>query len=185
VRGCCLPQGTAIAAARHSKVLGAEKFELISPDGNKRGVLEVTPEGTGAIALYDASGKSRAELTVKSARWRRRGILRQRWQPTDRLGDGLSGRSGIALYNAKGHELAGLTVADNGETSLTLYDLSGRARAGLGVAANGQPALALFDQNGKNRAELHLKADGSPGLALADDSGKTVAGLPMSSASSP
>src|SRR5260221_4278796 len=58
--------GTAIAAARHVRVLTAEKFELINADGNKRGVMEVSRDGTGAISLYDASGKSRAELTVRA-----------------------------------------------------------------------------------------------------------------------
>jgi hypothetical protein len=136
--------GTAMAAARHVRVLTAEKFELVNADGNKRGVMEVSRDGTGAISLYDASGKSRAELTVSP-----RGGAAVAFYDSDGnrrvvLGEGLSGRSGLALYDAKGHQLAGLTVANNGETSLTLYDLSGRARAGLGVASNGQPALALF-----------------------------------------
>ena len=59
-------QGVAIAAGRHTKVLAAETFELVNSSGSKRGVVEVTQDGTGAIALYDASGKSRAELTVRA-----------------------------------------------------------------------------------------------------------------------
>ena len=58
--------GTAIAATRHTKVLKAERFELVGPDGSNRGVLHVTRNGTAAIGLYDASGKSRAELTVEA-----------------------------------------------------------------------------------------------------------------------
>ena len=34
---------TAFAATHHSHLVAAEKFELVSPDGAQRGVMQVTP----------------------------------------------------------------------------------------------------------------------------------------------
>lgn len=180
------PDAVASAAAPHSRVIRAEKFELVAPDGTQRGLMQVTPRGMAALSLYDAAGKSRAEFKVMAdgsssavafydSMGRRRVVV----------GESRDGLGGIGLYSAKGIQIGGLSATQDGHSSLTLYDLSGKARAGLGLPASGQPALALFDQNGRDRAQLYLKSDGSPGLALADANGKTFSGLPATSPAAP
>jgi len=148
---------TAFAATHHSRILAAEKFELVAPDGARRGVIQVTPRGTAVLAFYDAKGKSRAEFKVTADGASVAAFFDDMGRRRVVVGQALGDRSGIAIYSPKGPQLAGLGTAP----------------------ASGQPALALFDQDGKERAQFYLKSNGSPGLAFADASGKTISGLPQ------
>jgi len=144
------------SAARRTHAVSAEEFTLLDHQGKQRAIMKTTGGGA-ALDFYDQNGQRRVMI-----------------------GEGPSGRNGVAIYSAGGKQIASLTVADDNQASLTLYDASsGRARAGLGVAKDGSPAIVLFDKNGKDRAEMHVNPSGKAGIALADETGKTVAGLPQ------
>jgi hypothetical protein len=175
----------ALHHAHRARTVEAEKFVLLGPNGDQRGMIQVSDKGTAALYLNDESGKERAELKVAADGRASLGFYDDSGLKRVVVGEGSAAGSpaGIGVFSADGNQVAGLSSSPNGEVNLTLYDgKTGLARAGLGLAADGTPALALFDQNGKDRAELHLNKEGKPGLALADESGKSISGLPMQSA---
>ena len=176
--------GPTVAAAAHAThTVRAEKFELVDEGDNRRGLLEVTPDGMSDLILYDGQGHDRTEYRVAHDGTASLGFFDDTGAHRVLLGEAPNGRSGVSIYGAHGRLLAELAVDEHDEANVTLYDPNtGRARVGLGVATTGGPALALFDEKGNDRAELHVTATGKPGLAFADETGKTVAGLPIKAA---
>jgi hypothetical protein len=159
----------------------AEEFVLVGPNRERRGVIQVSDQGTAALYLNDANGKERTELKVAADGLASLGFYDANGNQRVVVGKGASPQSqaGIGIFSADGNQVASLSSTDSGEVNMTLYDnKTGLARVGLGLAADGTPALVLFDASGKDRAELHVTSSG-PGLALADEKGKSIAGLPM------
>ncbi len=175
----------ALRHGHHARTVEAEKFVLLGPNGDQRGVMRVSDKGTAALYFVDADGKERAEFRVAADGRSSVGFYDNTGRRRVIVGEGVGAgdQSGIGVFSADGAQIASLSSLNEGQVSLTLYDSkTGLARAGLALGPGGAPALVLFDQNGKDRAELHLDKNGNPGLALADASGKTIAGLPMESA---
>jgi hypothetical protein len=172
-------------ALRHphrARTVEAQEFVLLGPNGDRRGIIQVSDQGTASFYLNDQNGKERTELRVAADGRASLEFYDAAGNQRIVVGDGASPQSqaGIGVFSADGNQVASLSSTASGEVSITLYDnKTGLARAGLGLAADGTPALALFDQNGKDRAELHVTSSGKPGLALADENGKSIAGLPM------
>jgi hypothetical protein len=173
-------EGLALASPHTARVIRAEKFVLVGPDGTERGAIKVTARGIADVELNDGQGRDRAEFRVGADGTSAVSFYDEQGVRRIVLGNTPTGRDGLVIFAPSGRQLASFAAADDNQSSVTLYDPNtGVARVGLGVAANGEPALALFDQKGHDRAELHVNSSGKPGLALADESGKTVAGLPM------
>jgi hypothetical protein len=165
------------AAVGHEKVVRAEQFVLVGPNGVQRAVMRVAA-GAAVLAMFDGTGRDRAEFRVPNDGGAQIGFYDKTGSQRVVVGETPVGRSGIAIYATGGRQIATLSVSEDNQASLTLYDpKTGKARAGLGASADGSPALVLFDQQGKDRLELHVRPDGKPGIALADENGKRIAGL--------
>lgn len=177
-----MPQG-ALAATRSARVrnrtLEAQRFVLLGPHGERRGLLHVLKNGTADLAMMDQNGRVRAEMRVAADGGAAIGFYDPEGRRRVIVGESAKDHAGIGLYNTAGKQVAGLSSQPSGPVSFTLYDPStGLARAGLGVNAQGVPALVLLDKQGRDRAEFHLMPDGTPGLVLADENGKTIAAMP-------
>ena len=57
-------QSVAMAAAKHAKIVKAEKFVLVDAKGEQRALLDVASTGTAFLALYDPQGMDRVDLRV-------------------------------------------------------------------------------------------------------------------------
>jgi hypothetical protein len=172
----------ALRHGHHARTVEAERFVLLGPNGDQRGVMRVSDKGTAALYFVDADGKERAEFRVAADGRSAVGFYDNAGRRRVIVGEGVGAadQSGIGVFSTDGAQIASLTSLPDGQVSLTLYDSkTGMARAGLGLGSDGAPALVLFDQGGKDRAELHLNKNGNPGLAFADASGKTISGLPV------
>jgi hypothetical protein len=171
-------------AEGRARTISAEQFVLLDTNGSQRAVMKVASDGTTHLAMFDGTGRNRADFRVTRAGESALGFYDQNGSPRVLVGEALGGRDGIAIYSTGGRQIATLSVSQDNQASLTLYDPNtGKARAGLGTASTGSPALVLFDQNGSDRAEIHVKPNGKPGIVLADENSKSIAGMPMHSAS--
>ena len=113
------PRGGAV-----QKVVKAEAFHLVAPDGTVRALLVTLPEGTG-LTLYGKDGPSRAVLGVAA-----------------------DGTTGLTLYDKERVEHAQLSVSPDGTTRLGLSDESGTKRAIIFVSPDGSPGVGLYDEAG-------------------------------------
>ena len=118
------PQALAQAGAAQ-KVITAEAFHLVAPDGTLRASLTVDDDGAVGLRLVDKDGTPRAGLLVSA-----------------------DGSPGLHLVDEDGEDRAGLTVSADGALGLDLRDKDGKTRAGLVVSADGTPLLVLHDKDG-------------------------------------
>jgi hypothetical protein len=114
------------AQAPVSKVLRAERFEVVDSQGNARAFLAVLSDGSPALALGAKDGKIRAMLT-----------LRPDGSPMLNLVD--KARKGRAV----------LTLRPDGSPVLRLLNKEGKAGAMLSVLSDGSPELRLWDKAGR------------------------------------
>jgi hypothetical protein len=109
-------------ATHRSRVVAAERFNLLDSTGKTRAELLMLGDGP-ALKLYDAQRKVRAALSI--------------YQSTPFLG----------LYDPSGMARIGLTNTAEEGPSLWLADATGRPRAQLD-AIGGHPRLYLQDKKG-------------------------------------
>jgi hypothetical protein len=125
--------GVALFNASGSPVVGLSNDQhgtalTVSDSGKVRVALGVSGDGSSNLELYDAQKKLRAAIGFK----------------------GNSG--GVALFNASGSPVAGLSNDQHG-TALTVSD-SGKVRVALGVSGDGSSNLELYDAQKKLRAAI-------------------------------
>jgi hypothetical protein len=164
---------------RHARIVRAERFVVVGPNGEDRISMQVTGHGIADIALADAQGRNRAEIRVTPQGGAAIGFYDA--DGGKRLIAGLTDENsaGIAMYSTAGRQLMAMAAQHTGDMALTLYDPnSGLARAGLGLGPEGSPALVMFDKSGREREEMSLSKPDTPNLLAIDQAGKTIAALP-------
>ena len=128
------------------EVVRAGRFEVVDDQGVMRaafGHLSVLWNNNPGLFLYDAAGKTRAELF---------------------LGD--HGSPGLVLSGPDGLGRAAFDLEADGSPGVTFIGTGAKQLARFGLEADGSNALSLQDAAGKTRVKLGLGADGSPGMAL-------------------
>lgn len=168
-----LLRGESVIAQESSpsvKVLAAEEFRLIGPDGKVRARLVAQADGAEGLMFYDGSGKIRAEMGVNAA-----------------------GVSELALYDQAGKQrkpegFAYLFVLPNGGPRLSLVGDAANltvaspqlvSHATLKVEPDHNPVLSL-EGHGKGSALLTMLHDGNPSFVLYDPEGYRRAMLEVS-----
>jgi hypothetical protein len=163
--GARLTNAPSVEAQRgRAKVVEAEEFRLVQPDGKAVGRFQVDSNGRPNLALFDAHGEVRAVLGVLA-----------------------SGSPHLALSDRQGQVRAALAVWTDERVSLILSDGTGTPRAQVAVPSDGSPSVELSDRAGKLRAVVgavpmdlatnpRLRQESS--LALFDGEGKAAWSAP-------
>lgn len=107
------------------KVVEAERFVLLDPNGETRAVLVVTNGGAG-LYLYDNKGKLRTGLV-----------------------GGMEDETGLSLYGSDGKESARLNVYADGRPSMTLLGKEAKPKATLTVLSDDSSHLFISDKDGR------------------------------------
>lgn len=130
-----------------SKEVQAHKFTLLDQDKKRRAVLEVWPNGTTFLGLFD-----KENLCVAFE------------VPPD-------GDPGVHLYDRDGKHRLGFGI-DQGAPGLGLFDPDGKHRIGLTTSVDGvTSALVLTDEKGRYRVDLGVNTKGEPYIRLSDNDG--------------
>jgi hypothetical protein len=164
------PSALAETRSDPSKVICAEKFQVVDKNGTVRAVIDLQ-----RIALFDKDGKIRFSLDTDiygdphMCLRDKDGTLRLM------MGLDLDARPYLGLADEDGEADIKLEVGDRGSflylsgkdprngaalgtdvqgTHLALSDKEGRSRLWLNVDTTGEPSFNLFDQAGKLRAVL-------------------------------
>jgi hypothetical protein len=145
--------GLAFGAQATPPVIQAQQFELVDPTGAVRGVLRMTPEGTGPeVALLDETGHRRATMTENSEGEYAFNIFDA--SGAVRFGVGTTKRGFVGLNVRDGHGVirSNLYANDDGaDTGFRTWDADGHVRTKLG-AVEGEPAtfaVRVFDEQGQ------------------------------------
>jgi hypothetical protein len=85
-----------------------------------------------------------------------------------------SPQAGIQLNDAKGNEIGGLGMLDDGSTILCFDTHSSEATC-MYVLPSGERGFSVSDDHGKDRALMALNADKTVSISLMDSQGKTKA----------
>jgi len=112
------------------------------------------------LALIDEKGTERLILTTNSHDVRVNGKIFQRRSPA----------SGIILQNAKGDEVGGVAMLDDGTASFTLDGYSGETvneRASLFVLPDGSSGVLVKDTDGHIRARMQIDPENTTQFELA------------------
>jgi hypothetical protein len=142
-------------APKIAKVVRAEQFVLVGPDGQQQCVIKAGTDGP-TIALMDAAGKERVQIgVVKMAHvptltsW---GVTVLDADGHDRvavgLADGAGGGGGVAVWDPKGVLRIGIGEGEPG-IGIVLNDPDGKGRLGAGMAPNGWGSFFVHDPDGK------------------------------------
>lgn len=107
-----------------SRTVEAEAFVLRDAAGKAHAGLQLTPDGSVALALYDQAGTGRVAVRVKA-----------------------DGSPDVTLTDAKARTRLVLRVEPAGSPGLVLLDEAGTPRATLYVVADGSANLQLSDKN--------------------------------------
>jgi hypothetical protein len=92
--------------------------------------------------------------------------------------------SGIQINDAKGDEMGGLGMLDDGSLILCFDSRTAEAIC-MYVLPSGERGFSVADNQGKDRAIMALNPDKSVSLSLNDDQGKPKAQIQLSSGGSP
>ena len=163
-----LQLGPTVAAAAHAThTVRAEKFELVDEGDNRRGLLEVTPDGMSDLILYDGQGHDRTEYRVAHDGTASLGFFDDTGAHRVLLGEAPNGRSGVSIYGAHGRLLAELAVDEHDEANVTLYDPNtGRAdrrtdyRTSTGTNQGAYPGALLARRERLTRASDYANHQG-------------------------
>jgi hypothetical protein len=177
---------TAIGAAAEKapKVIEAEGFTMVGPDGKPRIKLLTNRNEQPALVFFGAAGQVRSVLEL-----------------------GRSGAPFLGLCDSKGSYRVGLTVNDDDSAAIVLKDGNGKdgvqlvsqpngfrglllrdaqqLLAGLLVGAGGLPVLQFWDRDGDTRMTVSTLRDGSPAIIQVHKSKKVSANLIISDNGTP
>ena len=95
-----------------------------------------------------------------------------------------SPQTGIQLNDAKGNEIGGLGMLDDGSTILC-FDTHTSEAACMYVLPSGERGFSVGDDQGKDRALMILSADKTVSISLNDERGKTKAVVRLSKGGAP
>jgi len=133
------------------KVVRAEQFVLVSPDGKEQGVIKATAEGP-TIVLKDAAGKERVYVGLVTmahvpgvASW---GMTVRDAEGHDRAAVGLADGAGVAVWDPKGVLRIGIGEGPSG-VGIGLMDAEGRSRLGMGMPPSGWGSFGVTGPDGE------------------------------------
>jgi hypothetical protein len=95
-----------------------------------------------------------------------------------------SPEAGIQLNHAKGNEIGGLGMLDDGSTILCFDTRTSEATC-MYVLPSGERGFSVSDDHGKDRALMKLNADKTVSISLNDEQGKTKAVVRLSKGGAP
>ena len=140
-----------------SSLTGSRSLTLMRSDGRvsssmwrsgsgpqETAAIRVRPDGSAGLALHDAEGNPRINLSLASDGSPYLSFFDQRQRPS------------IALEGS------------DATRRLVLADQSGAVRLALSTLASGRPVVLLLDAKGNQRAQISILKDGSPSIALFD-----------------
>lgn len=145
----------AAPAPAHDKEVKAEKFVLVTPKGDVRGVMTCDKKGLPLLVFFDGDGKMRYMTAC--------------------TGDG---SPTVALLDKNETPAIGLNMTTE-QAGIVLSDSSGRMRGSFLVSKDGNGNFALADKNGKMRYTSALGDDGSPTMVMADEKEKPLVVLSL------
>lgn len=163
---------------KHPGIVEASRFVLRDKGGQMRALLDVKPDGTPILAMYDLEGKNRLTLDMHKDGganlniFGKDGVNRSTWAAAE------DGSTSLSFYGRDGKDRAVVGLWPDGSTALGLYDQHGKARVGISVMEEG-PRLDLLDHDGIERLSAQIARDGTPSLIIKDEKGKSVFQQPM------
>jgi len=95
-----------------------------------------------------------------------------------------SPQAGIQLNDAKGNEIGGLGMLDDGSTILCFDTRTSEATC-MYVLPSGERGFSVSDDSGKDRAIMKLNADKTVSISLNDEQGKSNAIVRLKKAGAP
>jgi hypothetical protein len=130
------------ARAPATKVMRAERFELVDSAGKATAVLTADPDG---LAIRDPQGKVRAIFGMAPDR-----------------------APALGLLDGSGWARISMDMTSDGSAELSVGTKSGKAVAHLGVLSDGTPSLSLDGPDGRGVVAIRVADDGSGRLAVYD-----------------
>jgi hypothetical protein len=159
------------------KVVRAEQFVLVSPDGKEQGVIQAGADGP-SIVLNDAEGRPRVQVgAVRMAHvpdiasW---GMTVLDAEGHDRAAIGLADGAGVAVWDPQGVLRIGMGEGPTG-VGIGLMDPDGRGRLGMGMAPSGWGSFGITDPDGKKLWDPTDPDQKAQALLLVDRDGKVLA----------
>jgi hypothetical protein len=122
-------QAVAQPASEAGKVVTAQEFRLVTPDGKMRAKLFLWDGQHPMLAMTDAACKARATF----------GLSEQEGQPS------------LVLYDEECRRRAAMDLVPDGLPQVTFRDDTDVPRAQLHLLKDGSPILRLFDPQGKTQ----------------------------------
>ena len=113
-----------------TKVVKAQKFELIDKEGKVRAALSVKDDGEPSLSLIDSDGTTRAEVFL------------------------VDGCPVLAIRDKVGKTRAALTASPAGNAGLVLLDKDEKERASFGLDFDGSPKMEIRDKAGNKTKVL-------------------------------
>lgn len=163
--------------ATSSKVIRAEKFELVDSQGRIQADINRGADGTVGLGVYDKNGQPRSFLGVTGEGIATLAFADDKGQPHIKVG--VAPDTGIALLafsDASGKNLLQLVIKPDVYTGLVLSDKEGKKRAELALESD-QPMLAFLDKNEKPRVGWSLDGEGTSLINFWDENGMSRIGL--------
>ena len=171
--------GLAVAQATGPRVISANQFRLLGPDGDTRAVLEVTPQGGVALVMRWINGRPGVILAADHRGGARVFLSDERGVPRTGLVVTSKRMAGVMVHDARGQLRAGLLESNgNAQVSITRPGQPRRAALDLMVSGRGHPSLAFKDPTGHNRLFLALGQENKPAMWLFDDQSRRIWSAP-------
>lgn len=176
--GGSLAGGLAVAQGK-KRVITANEFRLLGPDGDTRAVLEVTPNGGVALVMNWINGRPGVLISANHLGNSRVFLADERGVPRTGLAVTSKRLAGVVVNDAKG-KLRAAMMEQNGtaQVSITRPGQPRRFALDLMVSSRGYPNLAFKDPLGHNRLFLALGQQDKPVMWLFDDQSRRVWGAP-------
>ena len=142
--------GLAGLKSQDSKILRAERFEVVDPNGILRMTIGTANTHAPHIVMYDMDEKSRMNLGLN-----------------------LIGTPMLYQFDKEGTLRMRVGLDEIGNPEIAQLDSDKKFRMVLDLGSQGAPRFAQFDKEQKSRMQLSLSEGGMPHLRMKDNDDET------------
>lgn len=161
------------------KVVRAERFEVVGPDGKVFVALDKL-DGAGMVITSDADGKPLSVLAAEKGLSGRFGIIATFGSAGEALvglGSTDLGFGTVTTYNKSGERLASLTSNEEGDGLIETYGGPDLKHVSIGSGPQDAGFIALMNDEGQHLVELGAISPGRGAISTFDADGRSLVGI--------
>jgi hypothetical protein len=170
---------TQVESASDSKVVRAERFEVVDSDGRVYVALDKL-DGAGMVITSDAAGKPLSVLAAEKGLSGRFGIIATFGSAGEALvGLGATdlGFGTVTTYNKTGDRLTALTSNEEGDGLIETYGGPQLRHVSIGSGPQHAGFIALMNDDGQHLIELGAITPGRGAISTFDTEGRMLVGI--------